>query len=471
MKIKRNRAMEEKENEGLDFEKKSADVIENVADETENVNLEDIKETENQEEAAEETYAFKWEYSEQFDHDKKAADKKTSKKGAIIYGAVMLAVFVLAFAILAVSLAIGSQNQKVNADGNELSVVQIAEKGMPSSVSVLAVMDDMAVSSGSGFVVHEYGYIATNYHVVEDASRVVITDSKGKQYSAEIVGYSAEMDFALLYAEGANIKAATLANSDDLKLGETVVAIGCPTGSGISLSVSNGIVSGLERQTSSLSVGMIQTNAPLNPGNSGGPLFDSNGNVAGIVTSKLAYTTDSTGEKIPLDGIAYAIPINSVKSSIEEWMQRDLQKPMLGITAVHVEDGNVYFYDSVAGSIFHYKEVNGVKCKVNSMGEVIPLDKSDLENKENAVINANVTGIYVVKVTKGLGAYGKLKKGDIVTGLGGSRVEEVADARDIFNSYKAGATVEVEFYRDGKQTSANMTLKTKGDMLSADRNS
>ena len=222
---------------------------------------------------------------------------------------------------------------------------------------------------------------------------------------------------------------------------------------------------------SSLSIGMIQTNAPLNPGNSGGPLFDSNGNVAGIVTSKLAYTTDSTGEKIPLDGIAYAIPINSVKTNIEVWIKRDLQKPMLGITAVPVEKGNVYFYDGEAGSIFIYKEVNGVKYKVNSAGEVIPLDKSDLENEENAVIAAEVTGIYVVKVTKGLGAYGKLKKGDIVTGLGGSSVEDVADARDIFNNYKAGDAVEVEFYRNGNKTSANMTLKTKGDMLSADRNS
>ena len=461
--------MEEKENEALDFEEQSADEM--VADEAEKIDAEEINKTENEEQIEEETYAFKWEYSEQFDHDKKAADKKPSKKGAVVYGAIMLAVFVLAFAILAVSLAIGTPDKNVNEVDDELSVVEIAEKGMSSSVSVLAVIDDTSVSSGSGFVVHEYGYVATNYHVVEGAVRIVITDSEGKQYSADLVGYSAELDFALLYAEGANIKAATLANSNALKLGETVVAIGCPTGSGTSLSVSNGIVSGLERQTSSLSVGMIQTNAPLNPGNSGGPLFDSNGNVAGIVTSKLAYTTDSTGERIPLDGIAYAIPINSEKSNIDAWIKRDLSKPMLGITAVPVEKGNVYFYDSEAGSIFHYKEINGVKCKVISAGEVTPLNKSDLENKENAIISADVTGIYVIKVTKGLGAYGKLKKGDIVTGLGGSRVEDVADARDIFNNYKAGDTVEVEFYRNGNKTSANMTLKTKGDMLSADRNS
>ena len=463
--------MEEKENEALDFEEKSADEIELVADEAENSEPEDIKETENENPIAEEASAFKWEYSEQFDHDKKAANQKTSKRGAIVYGAVMLAVFALAFAILAMSIATGTPKENVNVTYDELSVVQIVEKGMPSSVSVLAVIDEMSVSSGSGFVIHEYGYVVTNYHVVENASRVVITDSEGKQYSADVVGYSAELDLALLYAEGSNIKAATLANSDALKLGETVVAIGCPTGSGTSLSVSNGIVSGLERQTSSLSIGMIQTNAPLNPGNSGGPLFDSRGNVAGIVTSKLAYTTDSTGEKIPLDGIAYAIPINSVKSKLEVWMNRDLQKPMLGITAVPVEKGNVYFYDGEAGSIYLYKEVDGVKYKVNSVGEATPLKKSDLENKENAVISAKVTGIYVVKVTKGLGAYGKLKKGDIVTGLGGARVEDVADARDIFRNYDAGDTVKVEFYRNGNLTSANMTLKTKGDMLSADRNS
>ncbi len=465
--------MEEKENEMLENGESNEDTVDPeieetyIPDETNKIDEENVVEHIDSNEAQ---YAFKWNYSEQFEHDKKAVNKKQqTKKAPLIYGIIMLAVFLLAFAILLVSLSLDKigQNNVVN---GELSVVQIVEKGMPSSVSVLAVKDETYFSSGSGFVVNDYGYIVTNYHVVENTSKVLIADCNGKQYSADIVNYNEDLDLALLYSENAAIAAATLADSSELKLGETVVAIGSPTGSGIALSVSNGIVSGINRQTS-LPVGMIQTNAPLNPGNSGGPLFDSHGNVVGIVTSKLAYTNDSEGEKIPLDGIAYAIPINSVKSYIASWISSDLQKPMLGISAVPVEEGNAYFYDGNEGVIYLYKEIDGVKCKINAAGTAMPLSKADIENEANIIIDAKVTGIYVVKVTKGLGAYGKLQEGDIVVSLGGEKIENVTDAREVFNKLEAGDTVVVGFYRNGKSTKSDMILKTKGDMLAADGNS
>lgn len=424
---------------------------------------------------AEAVYAFRWDYSDQFDHDKRSErsayskKNKASKRGAVIYGMIMCTVFAVAFAILAVSISMDNFGRSdIN---EELTVTQIVEKGLPSSVSILAAKDDTVISSGSGFVVNDYGYIVTNYHVVENALQIVITDSLDNQFPADIVGYDADVDLALLYAEGANIKSAVLADSDKLQLGETVVAIGTPAGSGMELSVSNGIVSGVGRHLSSSSVGMIQTNAPLNPGNSGGPLFDSEGNVAGIVTSKLAYTTDSNGEKVPLDGIAYAIPINSVKKQIETWITQDLQSPMMGITAVPVTAGESYFYDGAEGVLYIYEEVDGVKYKVNSAGVKTKLTQAELENEENGIIDAKATGIYVIKTTKGLGAYGKLQKGDIVVSLGGVKVESVVDARDIFRNFKAGDVIEVEFFRNDQVMSIDMTLKTKSDMLSADKNS
>ena len=467
--------MEEKDNEMLENEASVEETIVSDAEVKETSDAAEAEENENiieenKEESKDAVYAFKWNYSEQFEHDKRPSSKRPVTRGAVTYGLIMLTVFVLAFAVLVASISLGKAAPN-NAISEELSVVQIIEKGMPSSVSILAAMDDgTSVSSGSGFVVNDYGYIVTNYHVIEGSSQIVITDCNGKQYSADMINYNAELDLALLYAENSFIAAATLADSNNLKLGETVVAIGSPTGSGTSLSVSNGIVSALDRQTSS-PVGMIQTNAPLNPGNSGGPLFDSNGNVVGIVTSKLAYTTDATGEKIPLDGIAYAIPINSAKAYIEMWIGKDLQKPMLGISAVPVEKGKVYFYDGVAGIIYNYAEVDGVKYKINSAGTALPLSQAELESKSNFIIDSKATGIYVIKVTKGLGAYGKLQAGDIVVALGGREVSNVVDAREVFDSLSAGDTVNVRFYRNGKLTSSSMTLKTKGDMLAADRNS
>ena len=458
--------MEEKENireeETVAEQEIPKDTIEEAAD--------NIDQT--QEEApAEEVYAFKWNYSEQFDHDKRTVKKKPSKRGAIVYGVIMLAVFVLAFAILAASVSMDQFLQKEVENKEELSVVQIVEKGLPSSVSIIAAVDDTSASSGSGFVVNDYGYIVTNYHVVKGASAINVTDSNGKVYAADIVGYKEELDLALIYAEGAEMKAATLANSDKAKLGETVVAIGSPAGSGDSLSVSNGIVSGVDVKTSSLAIGMIQTNAPLNPGNSGGPLFDAQGNVLGIVTSKLVYTDDSQGNEIPLDGIAYAIPINAVKSYVEKWINKDLQRAMLGISAVPVTEGESYFFEAESGMLYLYRKVDGVSYKMTNRGNIAPITAAELENESNIIIHAEVTGIYVLNVTKGLGAYGKLKKGDIITGLAGEAVVTVDDARSIFGQYSAGDTVEVEFYRDGKSKSADMTLKTKGDMLSAERQS
>ncbi len=461
--------MDEKENEIIEGVEINADTSSYTSNEEPMISDDSEEEAKEQPEAV---YAFRWDYSDQFEHDKRANNKnKASKRGAVVYGLIMLTVFVVAFAILAVSISLDKLGQNNVMSNVELTVPQIVEVGLPSSVSILSASEELGLSSGSGFVVNDYGYIVTNYHVIENSYQVVVTDNSGKQYSAEVVGYNASLDLALLYAEGSNLKSAVLADSDQLKLGETVVAIGSPTGSGTSLAVSNGIVSAVDRQVSSSSSGMIQTNAPLNPGNSGGPLFDSKGSVVGIVTAKLTYTTDSEGEKIPLDGISYAIPINAAKTYIDSWITKDLQKPMLGITAVPVTAGEIYFYDGEEGIIYGYEESKGIKYKVNAAGVKTPLSDAELNNENNGIIDAKATGIYVINVTKGLGAYGKLQKGDIVTGLGGMKIENVNDAREIFQQFSAGDTVAVEFYRNGQVTSSDMTLKTKGDMLAADRNS
>lgn len=418
------------------------------------------------------TYAFRWEYSKQFENDKKQDLKKTNKmshKGARAYALVMGTVFVVAFAILFSSIALDNFANIFRNDDKAMSITEIVEKGMPSSVLIVAAQNDNIVSSGSGFVVNDYGYVVTNYHVIEDSVSIVIADSTEEKYSTELIAYDADLDLALLYSEELNIKAATLADSDAAKLGETVVAIGCPKGSGLSLSVSNGIISGFDRNTNATNVGMIQTNAPLNPGNSGGPLFDSRGNVVGMVTAKLAYDTNLDGEKVHLDGIAYATPINAIKDKIVSWITKDLEKPMLGITAIDVVEGKHYFYNGTDGTLYGYENKSGVEYKINSVGAKIAITEEELKDPNNEIFTAGASGIYVVKITKGLGADGKLKYGDIITELDGVKVSVVNDARAIFKSLNAGDSVEVKFFRDGKNASISMTLKTKGDMLAVEK--
>ncbi len=414
--------------------------------------------------------AFRWEYSDQIrdEAEKNKKRKKKAKKGAFVYAVIMISAFLLAFSILALSLSVDDIFGTMADTDKELSIVEIVEKGMPSSVMVISIKDDV-LGSGSGFVVNDYGYVVTNYHVVENSIDIVVADASGEQYSADLVGYDAEIDVALLYVEQLDAPSVVLADSDNAKLGETVVAIGCPAGGGSSLSVSNGIISGFDRFISSTSVGAIQTNAPLNPGNSGGPLFDSHGNVVGIVTAKRSYDVNEEGEKVPLEGIAYAIPINAVKDHVKTWINADLQKPMLGIHAIEVESGKSYFYEGESGHVMAYSKEGDVEYKINSAGEATALTPEEINNPQNIIIHSDVTGLFVVKVTKGLGADGKLMRGDIMTELDGVAVKNTAEVRAVFNTLTVGDSVNAKVYRNGNYSVIKMTLKTKGDMLAAEK--
>ena len=464
--------VEEKSNSELTESPEDKDVTQETDSVHEEEMAVDVEKEEISISTEETSYAFKWEYLKQFENDIKTSSKGTekgSRKGARSFAFIMGTVFLVAFAILFASVSIDNIAGIFRTDEGNMSITEIVEKGLPSSVLIIAVKNENLGSTGSGFIVNDYGYVVTNYHVIADSVSIVIADYTEKEYSAEVVGYDKDMDLALLYSESLNLKAATLADSDLAKLGETVIAIGCPSGSGFSLSVSDGIISGFDRHINATNVGMIQTNAPLNPGNSGGPLFDSKGNVVGIVTAKLTYKTDINGEQTPLDGIAYATPINAVKNKVTSWIEKDLEKTMLGITAINVEEGEHYFYNGTEGNLYGYENNEGTEYKINSVGAKIELTEEELRDPNNDVFTADASGIYVVKVTKGLGADGKLEYGDIVTELNGVSVSVVDDARAIFKTLKAGDSIEVKFVRGGKSTVTNMILKTKGDMLAVEK--
>ena len=449
-------------------EETAADEVKEVSDEAEETPKEEPKEEKK------ETYAFHWEYSEQTINDKSREDQKRSRreKGILAYAIIMTVAFLLAFAILAASLNLDNIGGGAGASpstSNKLSTADIVEKGMPSTFAIFASMGDGTGSMGSGFALTKTGYIMTNYHVVDNAVDIWVMDSNYKEYAASLVGYDEVLDIAVIYAENASFTPATIGNSDEVKLGEDVVAIGCPNGDELLFSVSDGIISGKNRVMGDERE-MLQTNAPLNPGNSGGPLFDSNGYVVGVVTSKLTSTIVDDGKEIALEGIAFAVPINDAMVLAEELITADLAKPMLGVSAISVEAGSSYFFSGETGYLYFYEEIDGKRFYTNEYGEQIEITDDMLEDGTNIIIHADATGIAIIGITPGLGADGVLQVGDIVTEVDGVAVATTVDVKSVFSRFNPGDKISVTYYRDGKRCEAKMTLKTKGEMIDAQNN-
>lgn len=226
------------------------------------------------------------------------------------------------------------------------TVAGVAAAVSPSIVEISA-SSESGQSTGSGVIITSNGQIVTNNHVVAGASSVKATTSDGKTYTARVVGTDSKKDLALIQLQGASgLKAATLGNSDGIQVGDQVVAIGSPEG--LSGTVTSGIVSALDRDvtvsteesqgqsrgngrwpfefggrqfngdtgSSTTTYKAIQTDASLNPGNSGGALIDMNGNIIGINSAMYSATSDSTSSNAGSVGLGFAIPVNTLKSDL-----------------------------------------------------------------------------------------------------------------------------------------------------------
>jgi len=187
---------------------------------------------------------------------------------------------------------------------------------------------DTFVSVGSGVIVNaDKGYILTNAHVVNDAQTVIVTLSDSRHFRAKVIGMDKPSDVALLQIKAKNLTAVALGDSNNLKVGDFVAAIGNPFG--LNQTVTSGIISALGRSTLGIESfeNFIQTDAPINPGNSGGALIDMKGNIIGINTAILAPERGSIG-------IGFAIPSNMAKSVMMQLIQYgDVQRGMLGVGA------------------------------------------------------------------------------------------------------------------------------------------
>ena len=274
------------------------------------------------------------------------------------------------------------------------------------------------VGTGSGVIISEDGYIVTNNHVIKDAQNIEITLNNGKAYKAKLVGTDDKMDISLLKIDAdEKLAYSTFADSDNVKVGEWVLAVGNPYN--LNSTVTAGIVSAKARNldTSGLQ-SFIQTDAAVNPGNSGGALVNTRGELIGINT----MISSTTGSYV---GYSFAVPSNITRKIIEDILEYGMvQRGMLGVQGA---------------------ELNGTISK--ELG-----------------INAS-NGFYIDEVTKNSGAAkAGLKKGDVIIKIDDKTINTFADLNGYINSKRPNDEVEVTILRDEKQMITNVTL-SKNDIV------
>lgn len=274
--------------------------------------------------------------------------------------------------------------------------------------------------SGSGVIISADGYIVTNNHVVADADELTVTLNDNKEYSARIIGTDKASDLALIKIDGKNLPAITIANSDDIKVGEWVLAVGNPFN--LTNTVTAGIVSAKARSLYQNGVeSFIQTDAAINPGNSGGALVNTRGELIGI--NAMLYS--QTGS---FSGYGFAIPTSIMNKVVADLKQYGtVQRALIGIQGQDVK--------------------NYVDAKKDK-GEDIDL--------------GTMEGIYVAKVTEESAAEeAGMKEGDVITAIDGKPVNKMAELQEVLAKKRPGDKVSVTYLRDKKKATKTVTLKNE----------
>ena len=316
-------------------------------------------------------------------------------------------------------------------DGNLSAAV---EKVYNSSVMVKTFSGTKAIGSGSGFVYQiddKYNYIITNHHVIKSGDTFKVVNYQDEEIEAKLLGSDEYLDIAVLQIEKReDMPAVAIGKSTEAKLGDTVFTVGTPVGYTYHNTVTSGIISGLNREVEvSITSGSgynttkdnyvmeaIQTNAAVNPGNSGGALANAKGEIIGVISMKLV---DSS-----IEGMGFAIPIELVMTHVETLKEgKKIERPLLGIQQVDVSDTWTLY----------------------RAGITIPDEVEE--------------GIVVITISENSGAaFSGLQKGDIITKINDSEVKNSAYLRYLLYKYKPGDEVTITYYRDGKFKTAKVKL-------------
>ena len=286
-----------------------------------------------------------------------------------------------------------------------------------------------AAAAGSGFILSADGYILTNYHVVEDSNSITVSLYDGTEYDATLVGCDESNDIAVLKIDAEGLTPVVLGDSDNLNVGDQVVAIGNPLGE-LTFSLTTGVVSALNREvtlSSNVTMNLIQTDCAINSGNSGGALFNLYGEVIGITNAK--YSSSSSSSEASIDNIGFAIPLNHVKKIVKSIIETgSITKPYIGVTV-----------SSVSSEAQGYGLPTG--AAVRSVEADSPAAKAGLE--ENDIIT-EVDGTAINSSTELVNYVGEKTPGDELT----------------FKVYRQGAELELTVTIGEKTQSAMPTTTT-----------
>lgn len=313
-------------------------------------------------------------------------------------------------------------NVSSSASGEDLMVSQIAAQTANSVVEItteatsydIYMRQSVSEGAGSGVILTSDGYIATNNHVINGASKITVTLKDGTSYPATLVGTDSQGDVAVIKIDASGLQPAVIGDSSELQVGDLAVAVGNPLGQ-LGGTVTDGIISALDRQIDldGRTMTLLQTNAAINPGNSGGGLFNSKGELIGIVVAK------SSGSGI--EGLGFAIPINTAKDLIDQIMEYGYVKGRidLGMTTVDVSNAQV------------------------AMMYRLPS-----------------TGVYIDEVTEGSNAEAAgFRSGDRILSFNGEEISSGSDLAQALQNCQVGDAVEIIIVRNGQKYSGSLTLE------------
>ena len=355
-------------------------------------------------------YRYQWNYGAQCAYENERAKQK-KRSGALVYALVMTAVFAVCLALLIGVLIWYDVDVEQN-----MTVAEVSEAVSPATVLIYAT-GSSSYGYGTGFFIRSNGYIATNYHVVQDKTEISVTLYSGQVLGAKLIDYSVPDDLAVLKVEGSGFPTVSVGNSDALRVGELAIAIGNPSGTDAAWTTTQGIISALNREVTVTGTGtieeltMIQTDAPVNPGNSGGPLCNARGEVIGIVTRKLS----------DYEGIGFAIPINDALNVSEQLMEYGYVRGK-----VHIGVG---FYECTDALEARYYGLPGY-------------------------------GIYVTNLTEGYND-DVLKLRDRVISIDGKEISTFSDISAIVKSHSVGDVLKFQISRDGQLMEVDVTCYEK----------
>ncbi|MBP3284045.1 MAG: trypsin-like peptidase domain-containing protein [Clostridia bacterium] len=308
--------------------------------------------------------------------------------------------------------------------GNENAELTIKDIAKLTENSVVEISTETVVrgtflgqfiseGGGSGVVLSSDGYIVTNYHVIDDARKITVKLRNGEEYEATLIGKNSEKDIAVLKIEKDGLQPVVLGDSSKLEVGDTAVVIGNPLGS-LGGTVTNGIISALDREIDlgDTKMNLLQTNAAVNPGNSGGGLFNGKGELVGIVVAK------SAGSDI--EGIGFAIPINDIKDTILE-----------------------------------LKDYGYVRGKVQLGVVLIDVTSEKLAD----LYRVEETGVYVQSVMNGSdGDVAGVKAGDRIVSFAGTEIKEAEELKGVLAKMNPGDTAEMVVSRNGRKQTLRVKL-------------